>query len=64
MFITFVVSKPTITMKENISKERRRIEKELLFYLRRYRFYASRFKRLNYLDSIINEIVNELKRDF
>ena len=63
MFITFVVSKPTITMKEYISKERRRIEKELLLYLRKYRFYASRFKRLNDLDSIINEIVNELKRD-
>ena len=63
MFITFVVSKPTITMKEYISKERRRIEKELLLYLRKYRFYASRFKHLNDLDSIINEIVNELKRD-
>lgn len=50
-------------MKEYVSKERRRIEKELLLYLRKYRFYASRFKRLNDLDTIINEIVNKLKRD-
>jgi hypothetical protein len=50
-------------MREYISKERRRVEKELILYLRKYRFYASRFKRLNDLDTIINEIVNELKRD-
>ncbi len=50
-------------MKEYLSKERRRLEKELLLYLRKYRFYSSRFKRLSDLDSIINEIVNELKSD-
>jgi hypothetical protein len=46
-----------------ISKERRKLEKELLLYLRKYRFYATRFKKLSDLESIINEIVNELKRD-
>jgi hypothetical protein len=46
-----------------ISKERRKLEKELLLYLRKYRFYATRFKKLGDMESIINEIVNELKRD-
>jgi hypothetical protein len=41
-------------MKEYLSKERRRLEKELLLYLRKYRFYSSRFKRLSDLDAIIN----------
>jgi very-short-patch-repair endonuclease len=50
-------------MNAYISRERRKLEKELLLYLRKYRFYASRFKRLQDLDSIINEIVCELKRD-
>jgi hypothetical protein len=50
-------------MKEYISKERRKIEKELLFYLRRYRFFSTRFRNINDFDSIINNIIEELKKD-
>ena len=50
-------------MKEYISKKRRQIEKELLFYLRKYRYFTTKFRRIEDLDSIINEIVEELKRD-
>ncbi len=50
-------------MNEYISKERRRLEKELLMYLRKYRFYSARFKKISDLEKIIDEIVNELKRD-
>ena len=50
-------------MKEYVSKERRRIEKELLFYLRKYRYFTTKFRHIEDLDSIINEIVEELKRD-
>jgi hypothetical protein len=50
-------------MKEYVSKERRKLEKELLFYLRKYRFYTVRFKHIEDLDSIINEIIEELKTD-
>lgn len=50
-------------MNEYVSKERRKLEKELLMYLRKYRFYSTRFKRISDLDSIIDEIVKELKRD-
>jgi len=32
-------------MNEYVSKERRRLEKELLMYLRKYRFYSARFKK-------------------
>jgi len=50
-------------MNEYVSKARRRLEKELLIYLRKYRFYSSRFKRIDDLDGIIHQIVNELKKD-
>lgn len=50
-------------MKEYVSKERRKLEKELLLYLRKYRFYSSRFKNISDLDGIIDDIVNDLKKD-
>lgn len=50
-------------MKEYVSKERRKLEKELLMYLRKYRYFSVRFTRLQDLDEIINEVVNELKKD-
>jgi len=50
-------------MKEYVSKKRRQIEKELLFYLRKYRYFTTKFRHIEDLDSIINEIVEELKRD-
>ena len=50
-------------MNEYVSKARRRLEKELLMYLRKYRFYSARFKRIDDLDGIIHQIVNELKKD-
>lgn len=50
-------------MKEYVSKERKKLEKELLFYLRKYRFYKNRFKNISDLESVISDIVNELKRD-
>jgi hypothetical protein len=50
-------------MKEYVSKERRKIEKELLFYLRRHRFFASRFRNIKDFDAIINEIIEQLKSD-
>ena len=50
-------------MKEYASKERRKIEKELLYYLRNYRFFESRFKNIEDFNSIINGIIEELKSD-
>ena len=50
-------------MKEHVSKKRREIEKELLFYLRRYRFFASRFRDIRDFDAIINAIIEQLKSD-
>jgi len=50
-------------MKEYVSKKRRQLEKELLYYLRKYRFFSSRFKYIEDLESIINEIIKELKSD-
>ncbi|MFA5650598.1 MAG: hypothetical protein WC914_05600 [Proteiniphilum sp.] len=50
-------------MARYVSKERRRLEEELLFYLRRYRFFQSRFARKDDLDWIISQIVDELKSD-
>jgi len=50
-------------MNEYVSKARRRLEKELIMYLRKYRFYSARFKRIDDLDGIIHQIVNELKKD-
>ena len=46
-----------------ISKERRRLEQELLTYLRKYRFYKSRFRNIKDLEFVINSIVEELKSD-
>ena len=50
-------------MKEHVSKKRKELEKELLYYLRKYRFFSSRFRNIDDLESIINEIVEELKTD-
>ena len=50
-------------MKEYVSKKRRKIEKELLFYLRKYRFFASRFRDIRDFDAIIYELIEELKSD-
>jgi len=50
-------------MKEYVSKKRRQLEKELLYYLRKYRFFSLRFKHIEDLESIINEIIEELKSD-
>lgn len=50
-------------MKKYISKERREVEKELLMYLRNYRFFCSRFTFKDELDKLINDIVEELKSD-
>ncbi len=50
-------------MKMYVSKQRRMLENELLNYLRRYRFFASRFKYISDLDNIIKDIVEELKSD-
>ena len=50
-------------MKQYVSKKRRQLEKELLFYLRKYRFFTSRFKNIKDLESIIDEIIEELKSD-
>lgn len=50
-------------MKKYVSKKRREVEKELLMYLRNYRFFKSRFTHKNELDSLINDIVEELKSD-
>jgi hypothetical protein len=50
-------------MKEYVSKKRRKIENELLFYLRRYRFFASRFRDIRDFDAIIDEIIGQLKSD-
>jgi len=50
-------------MKEYVSKKRRELEKELLYYLRKYRFFSSRFRHIEDLESTISEIVEELKTD-
>ncbi len=50
-------------MAQFVSKERRKLEKELLFYLRKYRFFRSRFTYKEDLDWIISQIVEELKSD-
>lgn len=64
-FIIFALSKKINRniMPQYVSKERRKLEKELLFYLRKYRFYKSRFTYKDDLDWIINQIVEELKSD-
>lgn len=50
-------------MKNYVSKERRQLEKELLFYLRKFRFFSVRFKQIDDLNKLIAEIVEELKSD-
>lgn len=50
-------------MSPYVSKERKRLEKELLMYLRKYRYFRSVFSYQYDLDQVITEIVNELKRD-
>jgi len=46
-----------------VSKERKRVEKELLYYLRNYRFFSSRFKDIRNFNAIIDEIIEQLKSD-
>jgi len=46
-----------------VSKERKKIEQELLYYLRNYRFFESRFRDIRDLNAIIYNIVEELKSD-
>lgn len=50
-------------MKDYVSKKRREIEKNLLFYLRRYRFFSSKFEDSRDLDAFINDIIEQLKSD-
>jgi hypothetical protein len=46
-----------------VSKERKKIEQELLYYLRNYRFFESRFRDIRDLNAIIDDIVEQLKSD-
>ena len=46
-----------------VSKERKKIEQELLYYLRNYRFFELRFRDIRDLNAIIYGIVEELKSD-
>jgi len=46
-----------------VSKERKRAEDELLNYLRNWRYFASRFRQIENLETIINDIVEYLKSD-
>jgi len=50
-------------MKKHVSKERKKIENELLFYLRNHRFFASRFRYIEDYNAIINDIIEKLKSD-
>lgn len=50
-------------MKKYVSKERKRIEQDLLYYLRNYRFFTSRFRDARDFESIINGLIEELKSD-
>lgn len=50
-------------MNKYLSKQRREVEKELLMYLRNYRFFRARFKNTDELDKLISDIVEELKSD-
>lgn len=49
-------------MKNYVSKERRQLEKELLFYLRKFRFFSMRFKQIDDLNKLIAENVEELRK--
>ena len=46
-----------------VSKERKKVEQELLHYLRNYRFFESRFRDIKNFDSIIEDIIEHLKTD-
>ena len=46
-----------------VSKERRKIEDELLFFLRKYKFLSARFKNTKDFDDMIDDIVEELKKE-
>jgi hypothetical protein len=46
-----------------VSKERKKIEQELLHYLRNFRFYESRFKDIKDFEAIIDDLIKELKSD-
>lgn len=46
-----------------VSEERKRLERELLNYLRNWRFFVARFKHIEDLEVIVNQIVDELKSD-
>ncbi len=60
--ITFVVSKNKSNMGEKpISKERMKLEKELLFYLRYYKELKSRGHYQQELDYQIEELMKKLK---
>lgn len=64
-FIIFVAFKKNLSykaMKQYVSKERERLEQELLFYLRKSRFFRCRFTYKEDLDKIISDIVEELKK--
>lgn len=62
-FIIFASPKPKHNkMKNYVSKERRQLEKELLFYLRKFRFFSMRFKQIDDLNKLIAENVEELKK--
>ena len=46
-----------------VSKERKKIEQELLHYLRNFRFYESRFRDMRDFNAIIENLIEELKSD-
>lgn len=50
-------------MSKYLTKKRREVEKELLMYLRNYRFFLARFSHKSEFDKLINDIVEELKSD-
>ena len=51
------------SIQRHVSKERKQAEKELLNYLRNWRFFKSRFEHIEDLEVIINDIVEYLKSD-
>lgn len=54
MFISICNTKIILpAMKQYVSRERRKLEKELLYYLRKCRFFQSRFTHKYDLDWII-----------
>ena len=67
MFIIFATSKKKESKNKKkmkyVSKERRKIEQTLLYYLRNYRFFESRFRNIEDFNSIIDGLIEELKSD-